>query len=190
MHDHADQTLAEIHRTSILRIYDGRGKIVTCVKGHLWVTRDGCPRDFQIERGASYLIESADTVLVSAFEPSVARVRRPTAHAPASRPRSAQQRCTSMVRRRALAVSAHVAYGASAALSPVLALHRTLSAALCRLADQRLPKRVSALLATAENANLCHAVPNMLLGLPKPDTETRSSMAGPAGQCDTIGMTR
>ena len=70
-----DQAPVELGPALFLRIVDGAGTSVTCLDGCLWVTRDGCPKDVMLAPGESYLVEGATRVIVSAFGPSLARVR-------------------------------------------------------------------------------------------------------------------
>jgi len=65
--------------TQFLRIVGAPGTIVTCLNGCLWITRDGCPKDFELVAGQAYRVDGAAPVIVGAFEPSLASVSRPTA---------------------------------------------------------------------------------------------------------------
>lgn len=76
---HFEQRRVEIDTAVVLRILDGAGTTVTCIQGCLWVTRDGCVRDFELAPGASYQVTDGARVIVSAFGPSLAHVTRPAA---------------------------------------------------------------------------------------------------------------
>jgi DUF2917 family protein len=72
-----DQAYVELDQAVFLRIVDATGATVTCVSGYLWVTVDGCPKDIQLSPGQSHLVEDARQVVVTGFEPSLARVFQP-----------------------------------------------------------------------------------------------------------------
>ena len=72
-----DQARVELDRALFLRIVDGAGTTVTCLDGTLWVTRDGCCKDIELEPGQSYRVEDATRVIVTAFGPSLARMSQP-----------------------------------------------------------------------------------------------------------------
>ena len=72
--------------TLFLRIVGNPGTTVTCLSGCLWITRDGCPKDFELAAGQEYRVDGIAPVIVSAFEPSLAGVRR-TGQRPAWRQR-------------------------------------------------------------------------------------------------------
>ncbi|MCM2251841.1 MAG: DUF2917 domain-containing protein [Ramlibacter sp.] len=72
-----DQAYVELDSAVFLRIVDAAGATVTCVRGCLWVTVDGCPKDIQLSPGQSHLAEDARQVVVTGFEPSLARVFQP-----------------------------------------------------------------------------------------------------------------
>jgi hypothetical protein len=77
MNSHYDQTRVELDDARFLHIVEGAGTTVTCLQGCLWLTRDGCARDFALAPGACYEVEDGTPVIVSAFGPSVAHVTRP-----------------------------------------------------------------------------------------------------------------
>lgn len=79
MGHHFEQSRVQLDDASFLRILDGAGTTVTCIQGCLWVTRDGCPRDFELAPGTSYQVTDGTRVIVSAFGPSLAHVTRPAA---------------------------------------------------------------------------------------------------------------
>lgn len=72
--------------TLFLRIVGSPGATVTCLSGCLWITRDGCPKDFELAAGQEYRVDAAAPVIVGAFEPSLASVQR-TQQRPAWRQR-------------------------------------------------------------------------------------------------------
>ena len=90
---HFDHARVELDDARFLRILDGTGTTVTCLQGCLWLTRDGCARDFQLAPGACYKVEDGTPVIVSAFGPSVAHVTRP------AEPRSVPARRPSLLAR-------------------------------------------------------------------------------------------
>jgi uncharacterized protein (AIM24 family) len=62
--------------TLFLRIVGNPGTTVACLSGCLWITRDGCPKDFELAAGQEYRVDAAAPVIVGAFEPSLASVQR------------------------------------------------------------------------------------------------------------------
>ncbi len=77
MNANFDQARVELDRSLFLRLADARGTTVVCLEGCLWVTRDGSPKDVQLAPGESYCVEDATPVIVTGFEPSLARVLQP-----------------------------------------------------------------------------------------------------------------
>jgi hypothetical protein len=59
-----------------LRIAEGAGYEVTCVRGHLWITQHGDPEDRVIDSGQSFVLNRPGLSLVTALgEPAVAVVK-------------------------------------------------------------------------------------------------------------------
>jgi Protein of unknown function (DUF2917) len=75
-----DQARVELDQALFLRLAHAQGATVICLEGCLWITRDGYPDDIQLAPGQRYQVEEdASLVIVSGFEPSLARVLRPAA---------------------------------------------------------------------------------------------------------------
>jgi hypothetical protein len=73
-----DQTSpVPLDRALFLDLENAAGTTVECMRGCLWVTRDGFLEDSTLQPGQSYRVEDATRVVVSAFGPSLARVARP-----------------------------------------------------------------------------------------------------------------
>lgn len=72
-----DKASVELDRSGFLRLADAAGTTVTCLRGVLWLTRDGCLKDAILAPGDSYLVEDAARVIVFAVEPSLTLVQPP-----------------------------------------------------------------------------------------------------------------
>ncbi len=59
-----------VDKGAILVVLNPSGKTVTCVRGCLWITQDGDPKDVVIAAGDSYTLDRAGRMLVSALEDS------------------------------------------------------------------------------------------------------------------------
>jgi hypothetical protein len=62
--------LIELPRGGVLRIDDGQPHVVDVFEGEVWLTQDGDPRDWILERGESLRFDGAGLTLVQAFRPS------------------------------------------------------------------------------------------------------------------------
>jgi len=71
----SESTRVTLDKTLFLRIVGSPGATVTCLSGCLWITRDGCPKDFELVAGQAYRVDGAAPVIVGAFEPSLASVQ-------------------------------------------------------------------------------------------------------------------
>ena len=72
-----EQASVPLDRALFLTLTDAAGTTVRCLDGCLWLTRDGCLQDFELERGQSYVVEGDARVVVTAFGPSLAQVCKP-----------------------------------------------------------------------------------------------------------------
>lgn len=76
-----DKGRVELAQSGFLRLANAAGTSLTCLRGALWVTRDGSPKDAILAAGQSYVVEDAARILVFAFEPSLTLVQPPAAPA-------------------------------------------------------------------------------------------------------------
>jgi hypothetical protein len=60
----------------LVRIEDGRGTTVRVVRGSVWITEEGDPRDRFMTAGARLAIASPGVTLVSALTPSTISLTR------------------------------------------------------------------------------------------------------------------
>ena len=74
-----DQARVELDQALFLRLINAAGAHIVCLEGCLWITRDSCPKDVELAAGQTYRVEDATRVIVTAFEPSLARVFQPSA---------------------------------------------------------------------------------------------------------------
>jgi hypothetical protein len=84
MNSHYDQTRVELDDARFLHIVEGAGTTVTCLQGCLWLTRDGCARDFELAPGSCYEVGTARR--------SSSRVSGRAQHSWGGRPSHAAQR--------------------------------------------------------------------------------------------------
>jgi hypothetical protein len=61
-------------KAAILTVERPLGASVSCLRGSLWITHDGEPKDIVLEAGASYESDRATRMLVYALEDSAALV--------------------------------------------------------------------------------------------------------------------
>jgi hypothetical protein len=64
-------------RSTFLRIAGEPGVELRCLKGCLWITRDGSPADIELHPGERHVVGDTARVIVCAFEPSLVQVVRP-----------------------------------------------------------------------------------------------------------------
>ena len=64
------QPVQTIDKGAILVVLQPAGKTVTCVRGSLWITQDGDPKDVVISAGDRYTLVRAGRMLVSGLEAS------------------------------------------------------------------------------------------------------------------------
>jgi hypothetical protein len=57
----------QLRRGQLLRVPDGRGSLVLCLSGTVWLTQDSDPRDIVLEAGDAVRIERDGLSIVSAL---------------------------------------------------------------------------------------------------------------------------
>ncbi|HKX94943.1 MAG TPA: DUF2917 domain-containing protein [Methylibium sp.] len=71
-------------RRATLTLADRAGDRIDCLRGRLWITQDGDPRDIVLDAGASFELDRPGLAIVSAL--ADARLRLHRAADPGSRP--------------------------------------------------------------------------------------------------------
>jgi len=112
-----DPARVELDRALFLRLVNAAGTTVVCIKGNLWITRDGSPKDVELAPGQTYLVEDATRVIVCGLGPSLARVSQQAVH-----PQPAARRSlASFLRSHRAGVSVSRRHEVAARLSPEMA---------------------------------------------------------------------
>jgi hypothetical protein len=72
-----DQARVELDQALFLRMANAKGVVIVCLEGCLWITQDGSSKDTQLNAGQRFVVEDASRVIVTGFEPSLARLLQP-----------------------------------------------------------------------------------------------------------------
>ena len=60
------QANLQLSRSGHVEVLDGRGSLVHCLFGSVWLTQDGDPRDIVLEAGQSFTLDRDGVALVYA----------------------------------------------------------------------------------------------------------------------------
>ena len=67
-------TKHRLERYGAVALRDGRGSVVTCISGAIWLTMEGDTRDVVLEPGASFVVDRRGLTILAAHEASVVDV--------------------------------------------------------------------------------------------------------------------
>jgi hypothetical protein len=67
-------TKHKLERYGALALREGRGSVVTCISGTIWLTMEGDTRDVVLEPGASFVVDRRGLTILAAHEASVVDV--------------------------------------------------------------------------------------------------------------------
>jgi hypothetical protein len=62
---------------TVHRIEDGRGLMISCIRGPTWVTQEGDPRDIVLASGESVVLDRRGVAVVYAFQDALITVGAP-----------------------------------------------------------------------------------------------------------------
>ena len=63
-------TTHKLERYGAMALRNGRGSIVTCVSGAVWLTMEGDTRDIVLEPGDSFVVDRRGLTIIAAHEPT------------------------------------------------------------------------------------------------------------------------
>jgi hypothetical protein len=76
-------------RSSVHRIENGKGSEVLCLKGTVWITQEGDPRDVILGSGQSFVLDRKGVAVAYALRDAAVTIAAPGHISPASEPRRA-----------------------------------------------------------------------------------------------------
>ena len=72
-----DSSTLHLERDGLIAVRDGRGTLVSCVSGTLWITQDHDTHDNLVGAGETLVIDYAGLTLLTALEPTDLRLIEP-----------------------------------------------------------------------------------------------------------------